>query len=439
VRLAVSITRMRERSGRIALVLCGGAWVVLLVLIARHRVFVTFDSLNNYGHVWYVADRLRHGHGIPFRMPVLGHGKAYAFPYAFVPWLSAAVLFLVFDDWAVTAWLVIGTVLLIAAMFWALPEIRRGWWAAAALIDPFLVMVPTKGQLPFAWACAGMFAAIALWRRHQRGAATVFAALAQASHPGVVLPMMLVLVVFWWWFERDRRALARCYLISLVVALPAALLLLASPVASDAGLRSDLYNFWTTVGVRQLVVSVPIALAFSAQCASRPERAPTWFKPLLHATRSATGPICFAILLGISAMYVLPGDWLDTRFSWGAIAREPDPSLLAFIHSPQFDRDATYRVLRAGGGKVGFYQLLRAGARLDSEFFPESFGRQHFTDTAAYERFLRNRHVDVVVLYDNFDQVGGENEPELLASMTQSGNASSVARYPAFTVFRIGP
>src|SRR6476469_8608589 len=108
-------------------------WVIVLALILGHRVFVTHDSVSNYAHVWYVSERLSHAHTLPFRMPVIGHGEAYAFPYAFVPWLSAAILSPLLGDWVVTLWLVIGTLGVIGATFWAFPELLEGWGPAAVL------------------------------------------------------------------------------------------------------------------------------------------------------------------------------------------------------------------------------------------------------------------------------------------------------------------
>src|SRR4029450_9053491 len=94
-------------------------------------------------------DRIWRFHHVPWSMPVIGHGKALAFPYALVPWLSAALLRPVLCDWAGALWLGVGTVRLIAATFWAFPELRRGWWAAAVLVNPALVVAAIIGQLPF--------------------------------------------------------------------------------------------------------------------------------------------------------------------------------------------------------------------------------------------------------------------------------------------------
>ena len=122
----LSVDANAARSSAIALWIVGAGWAVVLLLILRHAVFVSDDSISNYGHVWYVSDRIWRYHHVPWSMPVIGHGKALAFPYAFVPWISAALLRPLLGDWVVTLWLVVGTIGLIAATFWAFPELRRG-------------------------------------------------------------------------------------------------------------------------------------------------------------------------------------------------------------------------------------------------------------------------------------------------------------------------
>ena len=114
---------------------------MLLVLLLRHRIFASHDAVNNYAHVWYVAGQIWHHHHLPWHMPILGHGAAYAFPYAFLAWLTAALVWPLFGDWTVTLWLALGVVGVMAAMFWALPELGRDrWLGAAALVNPVLVL-----------------------------------------------------------------------------------------------------------------------------------------------------------------------------------------------------------------------------------------------------------------------------------------------------------
>jgi hypothetical protein len=209
------------RSSVIALWIVGAGWALVLLLILRHAVFVSDDSISNYGHVWYVSDRIWRYHHVPWSMPVIGHGKALAFPYAFIPWISAALLRPLLGDWVVTLWLVVGTIGLIAATFWAFPELRRGWWAAAVLVNPALVVASIIGQLPFLWGASMLVGAVACWRRRRYALAAVLAGLGQATHPAVVLPIGLLLVAFWWRWEPDRPRLLRYYALSLIPVIPA--------------------------------------------------------------------------------------------------------------------------------------------------------------------------------------------------------------------------
>ena len=124
-----------------------------------HPIFVTGDSLNNYAHVWYVSQRFWHDHAIPLRMPVLGHGEAFAFPYGFIPWFTAALLRPLLGDWVVTLWLVLGALGTVAAAFWALPELRRGYWPALLLINPPLLDALVSDQMSFLWAARNCFSA----------------------------------------------------------------------------------------------------------------------------------------------------------------------------------------------------------------------------------------------------------------------------------------
>ena len=57
-------------------------WVAILVALLRHREVISSDTLSNYVHVWFVADRFWHGGGLPFHMPVLAHGRGWPSPTA---------------------------------------------------------------------------------------------------------------------------------------------------------------------------------------------------------------------------------------------------------------------------------------------------------------------------------------------------------------------
>jgi hypothetical protein len=423
------------RPSVVALWIVGAGWAVVLLLILRHAVFVSDDSISNYGHVWYVSDRIWRYHHLPWSMPVIGHGKALAFPYAFIPWISAALLRPLLGDWVVTLWLVVGTIGLIAATFWAFPELRRGWWAAAVLVNPALVVASIIGQLPFLWGASMVVGAVACWRRRRYALAALLAGLGQATHPAVVLPMALLLVAFWWRWEPDRPRLLRYYALSLIPAMPAAWLVVASPVFVDSSPVVIATAFVGTVAVRSLVLAVPIALvAVQRRFQSAGLQA-------LAPARIACG--VFVVLLLSNVVLMEP---LESTYSWGGLNRRPDTQLLSFIKSSQFDPGATYRILRAHDGKIGMYQLVEHGAHLDSEFFPESIARNSWPDIVEYSQFLRNRRVDDVIIFESYDREWRTNEHDLLRELKNRSSGPCVdglARVQqltatrAFDVYRI--
>ena len=111
--------------------------------------------------------------------------------------------------------------------------------------------------------------------------------------------------------------------------------------------------------------------------------------------------------------------------------------------SSVFTPGRTYRILRVADGKVGMYDLLRAGARLDSELFPESIDRRSWPDTDEYAQFLHKRHVDYVIIFDNYDARYHTNEHELLAALVSGGGRSGYCATPKgqgedYTVYRVG-
>jgi hypothetical protein len=376
-------------------------WAIVLVLILRHRVFVSHDSISNYGHVWWVSDRIWSGDGLPFRMPIIGHGKAFAFPYGFLPWFTASLLYPLFGDWVVTLWLVVGFVGLVVAMFWAFPEIRRGWWAATALVNPALVIAPIIGQLPFIWGSAMLMAAVGCWRRKRYVEAAVLVGLGQATHPAVVLPIGLGLVLGRLYWEPERRELLRFYAISLVISLPATWIVFVSPVFADSSAWVIISNFFGTLLVRSFVFITPILLV------------------VFQRVRKPWLPV--ALFIGTLSLNVALGGVLDTRYAWGSLNRKPNTDLMQFVNSPKFEPTKTYRLIRAGDGKVGMYQIVRKGGHLDSEFFPESIDRRSWRDTEGYSKFLRKRRVDFVIVYDSYDRTYRTNEHALLDGLSARG------------------
>jgi hypothetical protein len=376
-------------------------WCLVAAALLRHREVLSSDTLSNYIHVWFISEQLWHGHGLPYHMPVLASGDALAFPYGLLPWMVAALLWPLLGEWAVGLCIGVGFVAMVWTTFLAFPELKRGWWAVAVLLNPAFFYGLLMGQLPFMWAGALLLGAIAAWRNGKRTLATVLAALAQITHAPILIPLTAITVLVARHYERDaesKRALLRQWLISIVPAIPAALIVFLSPVAIDA---SRIYTAWIeleTLALRSLIVAIPVGLILLQKRDVR-RSAPAWAAGVLVAGQLLTIPI--------SGMVV----------GWGALVREPDPILAAIPHSASFEPGATYRVLTSADAKYGLYSVVRGGGRLDSEFFPESMHRGKFKDEHDYAQFLTRRRVDYVFAQHRYKRFRS-NELDLLGELS---------------------
>jgi hypothetical protein len=188
--------------------------------------------------------------------------------------------------------------------------------------------------------------------------------------------------------------------------IPAAWLVVRSPVFEESSTAEKVANFVTTLVPRSLVVLVPVALVILLQSGRSGDGA--------GRGRPWAGPAAFAVTAALLAVawrpLLLPE---ASRSLW----RQPDQAMLRFLASPGFHPGATYRVLRVPDFKVSLYQLIRAGGRLDSEFFPESIVRRKWPSADEYAAFLRRRHVDYVMIWGGYARVFHVNDPDRLAEL----------------------
>ena len=384
------------RGANVVLALLAAIWVGILGLYLFHRIVLSSDSMNNYVHVWAIARDLWHHGRLPWRLPVLGHGDAYAYPYGFTNWTTAALVWPALGNWGVTLWTALGTVGCIVGTFFAFPELRRGWWAAAVLANSAIIESLLFGQQAFAWGAALLLFGIGAWRRDRRLAAALLVGIGQATHAAIVLPIGVLLVGWWLLFAPDRRALLRWYSLSVLIALPGVVLVFASPGYADSTMRDRIVNFGTTLGPRVLIVALPIIFVLARRTGIR-----------------ALAPLALILALGVNVVFEEP---LNVTFQWHGLTRTASTaSLDRFVDSSQFEPGATYRVLRgAGDAKLGLYHVLRAGGRLDSELFPESMAIRSFATDADYEQLLCDRHVDFVIAYASYAASRHTNELAVL-------------------------
>ena len=379
--------------GRRVLAVVVAGWVVVLVAVGAHPLYVSHDSISNYAHVWYVSNQLWHHHGLPSNIPTLAKGKALAFPYAFIPWVSAALLRPLLGDWVVTAWLVGGFVALVLLIVWALPELRHRWCFAVVLVNPALVMALLVGQVPFIWATAMLFATIGAWRRGHRWLATFLAAAAIATHPAVLGPITFAVVVGYLPWARSRRALLARLALASLIAVPAAVMVSKSPAVTQSSPWFRVEQLVRIVAARGTVIALPFLLLALARSSRR------WLVPG-----------AFVIVGSLNAILLGPMN----RYAWAAPWRRPDERVATLIQSSHYAPGATYRVLGFSDGRVSMYRLMQHGARLDSEFFPESQARHSWPTLTSYERFLTDRNIDYVMAWTSYDHRWRTNEHQLL-------------------------
>ncbi len=353
-------------------------------------------------HVWYVAHDLWHHGRLPWRMPVLAHGEAYAYPYGFVNWTTAALFWPLFGNWVVTLWTVIGTVGCIVATYVAFPELRRGWWSAAVLANPAILEALLFGQQSFAWGAMFLLFGVAAWRRGHRGWAVVLVGVGQANHAAIVLPIGILLVLAYLPFSPDRRETLRYYALACVLSLPAVWLVFASPTTGQTSTGHKISDFLITLGPRVIVAGLPFICV------------------LLKSTgRRALAPLGVALALIGQLGFEIP---LNVGQQWSALVHTgaDTAALEAYLHSPEFVPGATYRVLRGGDGKLGLYDVLRAGGHLDSEMFPESMAMKSFANPSEYASLLCSRHVDRMVHDVSYDSARHTNEAVMIDALERA-------------------
>jgi hypothetical protein len=190
-------------------------------------------------------------------------------------------------------------------------------------------------------------------------------------------------------------------LISLVASLPAVLLVFASPVA---GQNSLFYTSWIefeTVALRSLTFLVPMGLI-----------------ALQRRDVRRSAPMLVVAVLVLGQILTIPFSGMAA--GWSALDRQPTRTMTTLTQSSDFVHGATYRVLTFGDAKYGQYSIVRAGGRLDSEFFPESMNRRSFRDERTYAQFLTKRQVDYVVVDPRYRRFK-TNEQQLLDTLAASG------------------
>jgi hypothetical protein len=213
------------------------------------------------------------------------------------------------------------------------------------------------------------------------------------------MPIAAVLVLVWLPWERNRRGLVTAYLWSVLFALPAVYFVWRSPVFVESSFATKIANFGSTVGPRCLIIAIPVLLVVGRRY-----------------LREWVAPIAVAVLVAVNLATWSP---MGIPQAWRWLRHKQDPDVEAFVKTPAFVPGATYRVLLTSSGKHGEYVMLRDGARLDSEFFPESMAIQSWAGTRTYSDALLSRHVDYVMDWHSYNRRWKTNEHTMLERLAQ--------------------
>ena len=392
-------------------------FAVYLAAILVHPLYVSNDGAHSYTRVWFLQQAIFRDHWIPLHIATLEAGRALTFPYGLIPWLPTALVRPLLGDWAVTASLVGGALLLVAGVWHWQPRMRSPLLTAVLLLNPQLYGALAQFQLPTLWALA--FACFAAGEFNRASAdrggmramtrGTTCAVLALYAHPltgGAALILAALANA-----EADRRIPTRemaGIAIAAMFAAPAIWMMLSTPLVREVGLAMLSHPVWLTLK-RISIVGWAWALSRFAPHAIR-----FWPIVILAAALAVANDVRHAPPVGL-------WEWSGPRFA-DVIADE------------RVSTDATYRVLVTTRHEDGMLELLQAGATLGQDFFDESVWRYSFGDTQAYRCFLAEKRVDRVMVSAEWAHLQWSDEVRLLDALVSEGRAALTYRGPAGTL-----
>ena len=388
------------------------AFVGFLTIMLFHTVYLGNDSAQSYGHVWFIEHSLRSGHGIPLHIPNLDSGHAYTFPYGAIPWLPTALARPVLGDWAVTASMVLGVLLLLYGVTKWLPRTATPLVMGVIILNWQLWNAILQFQLPTVWALALATLAAAEFDRGRSRRGAALAAAALIAHPlmgGVGLALTLLAHV-----EAARRLPVRRAMWlagAALVAAPAIWTFLQIPAIEHVGR-------WGWATPAQITLQRTSMLWWPWLC----HRGIGWVRRF-HVPILLVG----AVLLTRNFVGSNP-----QNARWVTLPRFPD-----YIEAGLVDPDARYRVLTMSNQEDGMVQLMQAGAILAQDFFDESVERRSFGNTQDYRCFLARKGAGRVLIQGTWTHHplrDTSNEVQLLDALVAEGHAALTFRGGAGTL-----
>lgn len=388
-----------------------------LAAILVHPLYVSNDGAHSYTRVWFLQQAIFRDHWIPLHIPTLEAGRALTFPYGLIPWLPTALIRPILGDWAVTASLIGGALLLVAGAWHWQPRMRSPLLTAILLLNPQLYGALAQFQLPTLWAlafacfAAGEFSRASADRGGMRGMTrgTAFAVLALYAHPmtgGAALVVTALANA-----EVDRRIPTReaaGIAIAAILAAPAIWMMLSTPLVREVGLAMLYQPVWLTLKRISIVGWVWGLSRFA------PHVIRFWPVVILAAALAVANDVRHAPPVGV-------WEWSQPRFA-------------DVIADGRISTDATYRVLTTTRHEDGMLELMQAGASLGQDFFDESVWRYSFGDTQTYRCFLEEKRVDRVMVSAEWAHLQWSDEVRMLDALVSDGRAALTYRGSAGTL-----
>ncbi|HZP26066.1 MAG TPA: glycosyltransferase family 2 protein [Dehalococcoidia bacterium] len=405
-----------------ALAIGGVAFIAVDLLI--HPIFLAYDSMHNYTHIWFISEQIFDHARIPLRITSLDSGRAIAFPYALVPYLLGATVFPVVGDWGVVLLMAIATVGTVWAAGLARPVMKSPWFMLLFLMNPFFIDAIYAFQFATMWSFAFFFLFIWAFERDRRLLAAALLWLAISSHwivGGLALILYGLNLVF-----LDRQRLRPLVMLSLpvgVALLPFAWMVLLTPSVHENTVITIVISIFDSLLRRESVILAPLVFALFAPLILK------YYRPAL---------LTFGVVLaaGVS-LATIPFGFAEGSYP-GAIMNSSN-IYASFFASPQFQPGAVYRVLEPDDREDGMYRFVRHGAILGNEFFSESTFRRNWVES-QYQCFLAFKSVDYVVVEKAYGRYH-LNEQPLLDGLVSRGQASVIYRPSSgkFTAYDIRP
>lgn len=403
-RLQVGIARLRRselfRLKLLIVLATFGGLAVVLLLIATKPIFLGFDSINNYVHVWFISNSLYGSGSIPLRDPWLDNGQALTYPYAWLPWTLAALVRPIVGDYAVTWTMLVGFVLTAFVVY----KTRLGsdhWLLALFLLYPVQLNGLLSFQMAFVWASLFGYLYIRAVEKQDKWQALLWYTLAATTHLTIMVPILTAYNVVTFASRKDRRGPV---LYAVVPSLPVVgAVAWYSLQAPSVGANSTVFLFFAileTAVTRSTLFFLPFLLVK--------------FKKVLSGRK--VGVAIASSMMVISIATALPFGALQ-----GLVTQANDP-YIAFLSSDAFRPGAHYRLLEASDREQGHYFLVQHGAVLSQELFSESQVRRNWTPK-TYRCFLSAKGIDYVIINRGYNQMFRTNEEKLLEEMVLQGES----------------